>query len=91
MPLERIYKVGEVFGINRELPVNYVPGRGIDEKLIDNLTRDHHIVIFGSSKQGKTCLRKSCLQDDDYMVVSCQSTMDLKQVHTAYLRAQGMR
>ena len=69
--------------------MNYVSREGIDEKLIDNLTRDHHIVIFGSSKQGKTCLRKSCLHDDDYIVVSCQSTMDLKQVHAAILKSAG--
>jgi hypothetical protein len=89
LPPERVHKVGEVFGINRELPVNYVSRQGIDDKLIDNLTRDHHIVIFGSSKQGKTCLRKSCLNDDDYIVVSCQSTMDLKQVHAAILKSAG--
>jgi hypothetical protein len=86
---ERIHKVGEVFGINRDLPVNYVLRQGIDDKLVENLTRDHHIVIFGSSKQGKTCLRKSCLNDDDYIVVSCQSTMDLKQVHAAILKSSG--
>src|ERR1700731_2846536 len=86
---ERIHKVGEGFGINRELPVNYVSRNGIDDKLIDNLTRDHHIVIFGSSKQGKTCLRKSCLKDDDYIVVSCQSTMDLNKVHAAILKSAG--
>jgi hypothetical protein len=53
MPLERVCKVAEVFGINRDLPVNYIERSGIDEKLIENLTRDQHIVIFGSSKQGK--------------------------------------
>lgn len=89
MAPERTHKVGEVFGINRELPVNYVLRQGIDDKLVENLTRDHHVVIFGSSKQGKTCLRKSCLNDDDYIVVSCQSTMDLKQVHAAILKHAG--
>jgi hypothetical protein len=89
LPPERMHKVGEVFGISRELPVNYVLRQGIDDKLIDNLTRDHHIVIFGSSKQGKTCLRKSCLNDDDYIVVLCQSSMDLKQVHAAILKSAG--
>jgi hypothetical protein len=42
LPPERMHKVGEVFGISRELPVNYVLRQGIDDKLIDNLTRDHH-------------------------------------------------
>ena len=86
MALEHVYKVAEVFGINRDLPVNYVERAGIDEKLIENLTRDQHIVIFGSSKQGKTCLRKHCLNDDDYVVVSCQNNMDLRQLHAAILR-----
>ena len=40
MAPERTHKVGEVFGINRDLPVNYVMRQGIDDKLIDNLTRD---------------------------------------------------
>jgi hypothetical protein len=89
MPPERIYKVGEVFGISRDLPVNYVLRRNIDDKLIDNLTRDHHVVIFGSSKQGKTCLRKSCLNNDDYIVVACMGSMDLKQLHAAILKSAG--
>ena len=56
---EKVWRVAEVFGINRSLPVNYVERKGIDDKLVDNLTRDQHIVIYGSSKQGKTCLRKA--------------------------------
>ena len=53
LPPERVHKVGEVFGINRELPVNYVSRQGIDDKLIDNLTRDHHIVIFGAQNKAR--------------------------------------
>lgn len=48
---EKVYKVADVFGINRDLPVNYVERTGIDDKLINNLSRDHHIVIFGSSNK----------------------------------------
>jgi hypothetical protein len=86
---EQVHKVADVFGINRDFPLNYVERPGIDDKLIENLTRDHHVVIFGSSKQGKTCLRKHCLTDDDYVVVSCQSHMDLRQLHAAILKCAG--
>lgn len=53
------YKIDEVFGVSRDLPMNYVTRENVDEKLIDGLSRSQHIVIFGSSKQGKTSLRKN--------------------------------
>jgi len=86
---EKVWRVAEVFGINRDIPINYVERKGIDDKLIDNLTRDQHIVIYGSSKQGKTCLRKHCLRDEDYVVVSSQNHMDLRQLHSAILKEAG--
>ena len=83
------HKISDVFGISCDLPLNYVVRPGIDDKLINNLTRDQHIVVFGSSKQGKTCLRKKCLFDSDYIVVSCTNNMDLRQLHSAILKGAG--
>jgi len=68
---ERIHTVDEVFGVSRNLPLNYVTRDTVDGKLIENLSRSSHIVICGSSKQGKTSLRKYCLRGTDYVVVSC--------------------
>lgn len=86
---EKTHKISDVFGITRDIPLNYVERNGIDDKLVDNLTRDQHIVIFGSSKQGKTCLRKHCLSEQDYIVVSCQNNMQLRQLHALILKAAG--
>jgi hypothetical protein len=58
---EVINKTADVFGVSRELPLTYVEREHVDDKLLDNLTRDKHIIIYGSSKQGKTCLRKALL------------------------------
>ncbi len=55
----------EVYGIARDVPRNYVVRPGADGALVDSLTRDQHLVIYGSSKQGKTCLRKWNLTDSD--------------------------
>jgi hypothetical protein len=63
----------------------------VDDKLIESLTRDKHVVIYGSSKQGKTTLRKHCLEDKDYIVVSCLNSMSLADVHGAILKAAGYR
>ena len=86
---EKIWKVREVFGMSRDVPPNYVVRKGVDDKLIDFLTRDQHVVIYGSSKQGKTCLRKHNLVEADYVVASCQGDTDLRQLHSIILKVCG--
>lgn len=87
--VEKKCSVDEVFGINRDLPLNYVERKGADTVLIDNLARRQHLVIYGSSKQGKTSLRKHCLRDDDYIVVHCSNKWGLEHVQEAILKQAG--
>lgn len=83
------HKTSDVFGINRDLPLNYVDRAKVDDYLVDYLTRDRHIVIYGSSKQGKTSLRKHCLQDKDYITVHCSNKSNLGDIHAAILKQAG--
>src|SRR5690606_21722361 len=76
----------EVFGVSRDLPLNYVARDSVDGKFINNLSRGTHLVIYGTSKQGKTSLRKHCLRDTDYIVVSCQNRWSLAEAHAAILK-----
>lgn len=82
-------RTADVYGINREVPLNYVARKAVDEYFVSNLTRDKHIIIYGSSKQGKTSLRKHCLQDDDYIVVHCSNKWDIADLHSAILKRAG--
>lgn len=84
-----VYKTSEVFGISRDLPLNYVTRQDVDVSLIESLTRDKHLVIYGSSKQGKTSLRKHCLQENDYIVVQCSNKWSLAELHAAILKQAG--
>jgi hypothetical protein len=84
-----VYKTSEVFGISRDLPLNYVTRQNVDVSLIESLTRDKHLVIYGSSKQGKTSLRKHCLQKNDYIVVQCSNKWSLAELHAAILKQSG--
>lgn len=86
---EAKHRLTDVYGINRDLPLNYVARDGVDGVLVDNLTRDKHLVIFGSSKQGKTSLRKHCLKEDDYIVVHCSNKWSLGDLHSALLKRAG--
>ncbi len=87
--MEAIHTVDAVFGVSRDLPLNYVSRDNVDGKLVDSLARQQHIVIYGSSKQGKTSLRKHCLQDNDYVVVACQNKWSLSELHSAVLKECG--
>ena len=86
---EKVHTTDDVFGVNRDLPLNYVSREEVDQKFIDSLARHQHIVIYGSSKQGKTSLRKHCLNDNDYVVVACQNKWNLAELHSAILKECG--
>jgi hypothetical protein len=87
--MKSVYHTADVFGVSRDLPLTYVERRSVDDRLIDNLTRDKHVIIYGSSKQGKTCLRKHSLNEDDYILVQCQNTWDLPKLSEAILKQAG--
>lgn len=86
---EKVHKLADVFGVSRDIPLSYQERADVDARLVDNLSRDKHVVIYGASKQGKTCLRKHCLSDDDYITVQCQNTWGLDEVCTSILKAAG--
>lgn len=87
--MEKIVKTRDVFKTSRGLPLNYVIRSHTDQRFIDSLTEDSHLVIHGSSKQGKTSLRKSNLQDEDYIDLTCSNNWDLQDLHIAILKEAG--
>jgi hypothetical protein len=87
--MTEVHRTADVFGVSRDLPITYVERDDVDDRLLDNLTRDKHVIIYGSSKQGKTCLRRHCLQDDDYILVQCQNTWDIGKLSETILKEAG--
>jgi len=83
------HKLDDVFGIARDVPLNYVVRTPVDGALVNNLTRDRHLVVYGSSKQGKTSVRKYNLNPDEYVVVTCSNKWDLSGLLSAILRETG--
>lgn len=82
-------RTSDVFGIQRDVPRNYVTRPRVDDVFVESLTRDKHIVVYGSSKQGKTSLRKYNLKPEDYVSVTCNNTATLGQLHSAILKEVG--
>jgi hypothetical protein len=86
-----VHTTDEVFGISRDLPLNYVSRPNVDNALIDNLTRAKHIVVYGSSKQGKTSVRKHCLKDSDYIIVQCSNKWSIEDILSNILKRAGFK
>lgn len=84
-----MHNTADVFGISRDLPLNYVVRESADNVLVDNLTRDKHLVIFGSSKQGKTSLRKHVINEKDYIVIHCSNKWSVTDINSAILKKAG--
>lgn len=85
----KIYQLDEVYGISRDVPLNYIERDSVDLKLLKNLDRQKHITIFGSSKQGKTCLRKHCIDARDYILVQCSNKWSISDLNANILKRAG--
>lgn len=86
-----VHKVDDVFGITRDLPLNYVERNHVDDDFASSLKRRRHIVIYGSSKQGKTSLRKKHLTDEEYILVSCQNKWSSETLSLSILKQAGFQ
>ncbi len=85
------YRVDDVFGVSRDEPLNYVDRDYVDQEFLNNLVRDKHIVVYGGSKQGKTSLRKHCLDDRDYILIQCSNRMKLDKLFESILKQAGFK
>jgi hypothetical protein len=85
------YQLSRVFGVSREKPLTYVERNNVDDKFKKNLARDKHIVIYGRSKQGKTCLHRNCLEEENYIVIQCRSSMLLTDLYATILKEAGAK
>jgi hypothetical protein len=85
------YLTDAVYGISRDVPLNYVTRKHVDDELVGSLTRQKHLVIYGSSKQGKTCLRKHCLKESDYIVVQCSNKWSIEELNANILKRSGFK
>jgi len=81
--------VDDVFGQSRDIPLNYIERKGVDDFFLECLDSNKHLVVYGSSKQGKTSLRKHNLSEDDYISIHCSNKWDLEQINTQILKKAG--
>lgn len=85
------YKLDEVYGIARQgVPRTYVSRTAVDDRFLNEITREQHIVVYGSSKQGKSSLLRTALSENDYVAVQCAIDWNKEAVYRAILKEIGI-
>lgn len=85
------HKIDEVYGIVRGgVPLTYVSRPQVDDRFLNEIHRDQHITIYGSSKQGKSSLLKVALKPDDYVVVQCGTDWTREKLYSNVLKEIGV-
>lgn len=84
-------QLNDVFGIMTSVPTHtYVDRSGLDGHFQYLLNTDRHIVIYGSSKQGKTSLRRKQLPESQCLVVPCKPDFTVYDIYTELRRQLGV-
>ncbi|TDO71611.1 hypothetical protein DFR79_1452 [Halanaerobium saccharolyticum] len=84
-------KVSDVFGVRKEMVLSYIERENVDGKFENALESDRHIVIYGSSKQGKSALVQKHISEDKMISIGCGPKMSTQDIYKSLLRQIGIK
>ncbi|WP_028781652.1 AAA family ATPase [Shewanella sp. 38A_GOM-205m] len=83
-------KVEDVFGVSVKQVKSYIVREQVDNKFTEALKSDKQIIVYGSSKQGKSALVKKYIDYDENIVISLSPKHTLKDIYQTILRKSGV-
>lgn len=75
-----------VFGVKNDLIASYIDRDEVDAKFKDAVTGGNEVIVYGSSKQGKTSLLMRNLHSSDYIKVECSPNSSPENLYKSALR-----
>ncbi len=81
----------QVFGIRATPIESYVERQDVDGRFSRALDLDGHIVIYGSSKQGKTALRQKHISEDGCTTINCSPKSTTEGIYRTLLNECGIK
>jgi hypothetical protein len=84
-------KLEEVFGVSSQRVLTYVEREQVDNRFQDALTSTKQIIVYGSSKQGKTALVSKYLPYEENILVSLTPRTQLVDIYQTILSKGGVR
>ena len=80
----------EVFGVSSRPVLSYVKRASVDDRFVEALKADKQIVVYGSSKQGKTALVQTYLPYHKNLVVRLTPKTQIVDIYASILRQSGI-
>jgi hypothetical protein len=83
-------KLEQVFGVSRDPVASYIERGAVDNALATALIETRQIIIYGSSKQGKTSLLQRHVAEDKRITVHCGPTTTAEDIYRSFLRQRDV-
>ncbi|MCQ9615953.1 hypothetical protein L1889_03900 [Paenalcaligenes niemegkensis] len=83
-------KLEQVFGVSREAVESYVERESVDIALSAALKETRQIIIYGSSKQGKTSLLRRHVAEEKRITVHCGPATTAEDIYRSLLRQRDI-
>jgi len=80
------YLLNDVFGVRSKLIASYIERYSVDQAFKEALTDGNEVIVYGSSKQGKTSLILKNLSDTQYVKVECSPQTRSIDIYKSILR-----
>lgn len=84
-------KTNDVFGVRSKLIESYIERTDVDELFQEALKDGNEVIVYGSSKQGKTSLTLKHLSEDQYVKVECSPQTRPIDIYKSILRQLRIR
>lgn len=83
-------KTTDVFGVKSKLIASYIERDAVDVRFNEAINDGNEVIVYGSSKQGKTALTLKHLQEDAYVKVECSPQTQPIDIYKSILRQLGI-
>jgi hypothetical protein len=84
-------RLEEVFGIATKPVLSYIERSDVDGSFVDAVSSDHHILIYGASKQGKTALRQKHVDEGRCEIYRCSPKTTPESIYQHILRKANIQ
>jgi hypothetical protein len=86
-----VYKLEDVFGVTSKQVLSYIERANVDDQFREALNSQKQIIVYGSSKQGKTALVSKHLPYAENILVSLTPKTQLVDIYQTVLAKAGVR
>jgi hypothetical protein len=84
-------RLEDTFGVSAKQILSYVERDDVDSRFLESLNSDKQIIVYGSSKQGKTALVTKHLPYEEHILVSLTPRTSLVDIYHTILSKAGVR